>query len=234
VGIFAIGQKPTGAKDPYGLRRAALGVLRILIEGELDLDLQALIHAAAEGYQGTDVDAAGAVEPVFDYMMERLRAYYTDRGIGADVFEAVLACRPVRPVDFDRRVRGVEHFRSLPEAESLAAAHKRIHNILKKVEGALPERVEPGALCRGRRTRLHERLEALRATVLPLFESRPLHRGAAALAALREPVDRFFDTVMVMADDAAVRDNRLALLNSLSGLFLEVADMSRLQPGGEG
>ncbi len=234
VGIFAIGQKPTGAKDPYGLRRAALGVLRILIERELDLDLLALIRAAAEGYQGTDVDAAGAVDPVFDYMMERLRAYYTDRGIGVDVFEAVLACRPVRPLDFDRRVRGVEHFRSLPEAQSLAAAHKRIHNILRKVEGALPERIDPARFSEEAERALFEGLEALRRTALPLFGDGRYTEGLAALAALREPVDRFFDTVMVMAEDAAVRDNRLALLNSLSGLFLEVADMSRLQPGGEG
>ena len=234
VGIFAIGQKPTGAKDPYGLRRAALGVLRIIVERELDLDLRALIHAAAQGYQGIDVDAAAAEEPVFDYMMERLRAYYADRGIGADVFEAVLACRPVRPLDFDRRVRGVEHFRTLPDAESLAAAHKRIHNILRKVEGALPERIDAARFTEEAERTLHERLEELRATVLPLFAEGRYTEGLAALAALREPVDRFFDTVMVMADDAAVRDNRLALLNNLSGLFLEVADMSKLQPGAEG
>ncbi|HSP01411.1 MAG TPA: glycine--tRNA ligase subunit beta, partial [Thioalkalivibrio sp.] len=234
VGIFAIGQKPTGAKDPYGLRRAALGVLRIIIERELDLDLLSLIQVAADAYTDTAVDAAGAVESVFDYMMERLRAYYSDRGIGADVFEAVLACRPVRPLDFDRRVRGVEHFRSLPEAASLAAAHKRIHNILKKVDGGLPEKIDAARFTEEAEAALYERLEALRATALPLFSEGRYAEGLAALAALREPVDRFFDTVMVMAEDAAVRDNRLALLNSLSGLFLEVADMSRLQPGGEG
>jgi len=234
VGIFAIGQKPTGAKDPYGLRRAALGVLRIIIERELDLDLLSLIQAAADAYKDTAVDAKGAVESVFDYMMERLRAYYSDRGIGADVFEAVLACRPVRPLDFDRRVRGVEHFRSLPEAASLAAAHKRIHNILKKVDGVLPEQIDGARFTEAAEAALYERLEALRGTALPLFAEGRYAEGLAALAALREPVDSFFDSVMVMAEDAAVRDNRLALLNSLSGLFLEVADMSRLQPGGEG
>jgi glycyl-tRNA synthetase beta chain len=234
VGIFAIGQKPTGAKDPYGLRRAALGVLRILIERSLDLDLALLIEAAADGYGEADVDASAAVEPVFDYMMERLRAYYADRGIGGDVFEAVLACRPTRPLDFDRRVRGVEHFRDLPEAESLAAAHKRIHNILRKVEGTLPERIDAARFSEDAERALYERLDALRATALPLFGEGRYTEGLAALAALRDPVDHFFDTVMVMAEDAAVRDNRLALLNSLSGLFLEVADMSKLQPGGEG
>jgi glycyl-tRNA synthetase beta chain len=234
VGIFAIGEKPTGAKDPYGLRRAALGVLRILVERELDLDLEALIRAASEGYADSDIKAAQAVGPVFDYMMERLRAYYTDRGIGVDVFEAVLACRPLRPLDFDRRVRGVEHFRSLPEAGSLAAAHKRIHNILKKVEGALPERIDPARMTEDAERLLHERLEDLRAITLPLFSEGRYTEGLAALAALREPVDRFFDTVLVMAEDEAVRNNRLALLNNLSGLFLEVADMSRLQPGAEG
>ncbi len=234
VGIFAIGQKPTGAKDPYGLRRAALGVLRILVERSLDLDLELLIEAAADGYGEADVDASGAVEPVFDYMMERLRAYYADRGIGGDVFEAVLACRPTRPLDFDRRVRGVEHFRALPEAESLAAAHKRIHNILRKVEDTLPERIDAARFSEDAERALYERLEALRATALPLFGEGRYTEGLAALAALRDPVDHFFDTVMVMTDDAAVRDNRLALLNSLSGLFLEVADMSKLQSGGEG
>ncbi|WP_018233060.1 glycine--tRNA ligase subunit beta [Thioalkalivibrio thiocyanodenitrificans] len=234
VGIFAIGEKPTGAKDPYGLRRAALGVLRILVERSLDLDLGGLIEAATDGYGEVDVDASGAAEPVFDYMMERLRAYYADRGIGGDVFEAVLACRPTRPLDFDRRVRGVEHFRSLPEAESLAAAHKRIHNILRKVEGALPERIDATRFSEDAERAVYERLEDLRATALPLFGEGRYTEGLAALAALRDPVDHFFDTVMVMADDAAVRDNRLALLNSLSGLFLEVADMSKLQSGGEG
>jgi glycyl-tRNA synthetase beta chain len=234
VGIFATGQKPTGARDPYGLRRAALGVLRILIERELDLDLLALLHGAAEGYQGKDVDAAAAVEPVFEYMMERLRAYYTDRGIGVDVFEAVLACRPVRPLDFDRRVRGVEHFRGLPEAETLAAAHKRIHNILKKVEGTLPEKIDPARFTEDAERALYERLEALRETALPRFEAGEYTEGLTVLAGLREPVDTFFDQVLVMAEDAAVRDNRVALLNSLSALFLEVADMSRLQPAAEG
>lgn len=233
VGIFAIGQKPTGTKDPYGLRRAALGVLRILIECELDLDLHDLVRRAAHGYRDGEVNGAAAVEPVFEYMMERLRAYYTDRGIGVDVFEAVLACRPLRPVDFDRRVRGVDHFRTLPEAASLAAAHKRIHNILKKAEGDLPTSIDAGRLAEDAERILYERLEALRGTAVPLFAEGRYTEGLAALAALREPVDRFFDTVMVMADDPAVRDNRLALLNSLSGLFLEVADMSRLQPAAE-
>jgi glycyl-tRNA synthetase beta chain len=128
----------------------------------------------------------------------------------------------------------VEHFRSLPEAESLAAAHKRIHNILKKVEGTLPRKIDAGRFTEDAERALHERLEALRETALPRFAAGEYTEGLTALAALREPVDAFFDQVLVMAEDAAVRDNRLALLNSLSALFLEVADMSRLQPASEG
>lgn len=227
VGIFAIGLKPTGAKDPFGLRRAALGVLRILVEAELPLDLEDLLQQAARGY-GDAVPAMEAVPQVLDYVMERLRAYYHDRGIRPEVFDAVLSVRPTRPLDFDRRVRAVETFLGLPEAEPLAAAHKRIHNILRKVEGDLPERVDPKWLQEDAERALHERLEGLWAPVSAHFDAGEYTQGLTALAGLREPVDAFFEQVMVMAEDAALRDNRLALLNRLAGLFLRVADLSRV------
>ncbi|SEK79057.1 glycine--tRNA ligase subunit beta [Ectothiorhodospira marina] len=227
VGIFAIGLKPTGAKDPFGLRRAALGVLRILVEAELPLDLEDLLQQAARGY-GDAVPAMEAVPQVLDYVMERLRAYYHDRGIRPEVFDAVLSVRPTRPLDFDRRVRAVETFLGLPEAEPLAAAHKRIHNILRKVEGDLPEQVDPERLQEDAERALHERLEALWAPVSAHFDVGEYTQGLTELATLREPVDAFFDQVMVMAEDAALRDNRLALLNRLAGLFLRVADLSRV------
>ncbi|MCG5512420.1 glycine--tRNA ligase subunit beta [Ectothiorhodospira shaposhnikovii] len=227
VGIFAIGQKPTGAKDPFGLRRAALGVLRILVELELPLDLETLLQQSAEGYEGR-VPAVPAVPQVLEYVMERLRAYYLDRGIRPEVFEAVLAVRPTRPLDFDHRVRAVEHFLGLPEAEALAAAHKRIHNILRKVEGGLPDRVETRLLAESAEQDLHRHLEGLREAVAAHLDAGEYTDGLTRLAALRGPVDAFFDQVMVMAEDPALRDNRLALLNRLAGLFLRVADLSRL------
>ncbi len=231
VGIFAAGIRPTGLKDPFGLRRAALGVLRILIEARLDLDLWQLLEAAARRLPGT-LHARDLVPEVFDFCLERLRAYYADQGIPSDSFEAVAARRPTRPLDFDRRVRAVEAFRRLPEAQALAAANKRIRNILKKVEarervtGVSPEVfTEPGERA------LWEAIEAAKAAVAPLFAAGHYTQGLERLAALRGAVDRFFDEVLVMADDPTVRRNRIALLASLAELFLQVADVSRLQSG---
>ncbi|MFP4079670.1 MAG: glycine--tRNA ligase subunit beta [Ectothiorhodospira sp.] len=227
TGIFAIGLRPSGTKDPFGLRRAALGVLRILVEAGLPLDLEDLLQRAAAQHDPA-VAAPAAVPQVLEYMLERLRAYYQDRGIRPEVFEAVRAVHPTRPLDFDRRVRAVEHFRTLPQAEALAAAHKRIHNILRKVEGALPGSVDPALLAEPAEQALHARLEALRGEVTAQLDAGDYTGGLTALAALREPVDAFFDQVMVMAEDPALRDNRIALLNQLAALFLRVADLSRL------
>ncbi len=227
IGIFAIGQGPTGAKDPFALRRAALGVLRIVIERALPLDLDALLHAAARGLQGK-VSAADSVLPVFDFMTERLRAYYLDRGIRHDVFDAVVACRPTRPHDFDLRVNAVNAFLELPQAEALAAANKRIQNILRKHEGELPTEVDTTLLTEGPEYLLFDRIEAAALDVGPLFEAGDYTTALAHLAHLREPVDAFFDGVMVMADDPAVRANRLALLGRLGALFMRTADLSLL------
>ena len=228
VGIFAIGQRPTGDKDPFGLRRAALGVLRILIEGGLDLDLERLLSLAARGLPRS-LGAERVVGEVFDYVMERLRAYYLDRAVAVDVIDAVAARRPTRPLDFHRRVLAVEGFLRLPQAEALAAADKRIANILRQAAGPLPEQVDEALLVEPAEQALYRDMVALGQEVAGLFEAGQYQQALARLAELREPIDRFFDQVMVMSDDEGLRRNRLALLNRLNRLFLRVADLSRLQ-----
>ena len=228
LGIFAIGQIPTGDKDPYALRRAALGVLRILIEKKLDLALRPLLEQAAAEFDA-GIKAADAVEPVLGFILDRLHAWYRDKGIKADVLEAVLSLRPDNPLDIDQRIQAVNRFRALPEAESLAAANKRIGNILKKVEGALPETIDTAKLVEAREKALFDALDDLAADVQTLLQDNRYEDALARLAQLRDPVDRFFDEVMVMADDEALRNNRIALLGRLHGLFLQVADISRLQ-----
>ncbi len=227
VGIFAIGQGPTGAKDPFALRRAALGVLRILIECGLDLDLHALLAYAAEGLQAK-VDANKVVDSVFEFMLDRMRAYAQDRGIRHDVFDAVLATRPLRPLDFERRAQAVNAFLALPQAEALAAANKRISNILKKLDGELPDAIDNALLLEPAERELAARVQQLEAELAPLFAAGDYTAALSKLAHLREAVDAFFDKVMVMADDARLRDNRLALLNRMRALFLKVADISLL------
>ncbi len=228
VGIFAIGQRPTGVKDPFGLRRAALGVLRILIETPLDLDLEAMLQLAAEGL-ADKVDASTAVTEVFDYMMDRLKAYYADREITPDVIDAVLACRPTRPADFDLRVKAVTEFRKLPEAESLSAANKRIRNILKKSDEEYPAQPDAKIFEENAEKDLFNKVAELTPVVEPLFAQGDYTQALKLLAALRAAVDGFFDQVMVNCEDPDLRRNRLALLNSLSALFLRAADLSRLQ-----
>ena len=228
LGIFAIGQTPTGDKDPYALRRAALGVLRILIETNLDLDLAELLTAAASGFPAV-VEAEAARDQVLDFILDRLRAYYADRGIRPDVLDAVMALKITRPRDIDRRVHAVTGFRQLPEAESLAAANKRIGNILRKVEGKLPEMVDPKRFTDDAEKALFEAFTALEADVKAAIDAGDYTDALEKLATLRKPVDRFFDEVMVMADDPKLRDNRIALLNHLHRLFLQVADIAKLQ-----
>ncbi|NOX75407.1 MAG: glycine--tRNA ligase subunit beta [Gammaproteobacteria bacterium] len=235
VGIFGIGQPPTGSKDPFALRRSALGLLRIIIERQLPLDLADTLQKAADLlHDKLDKKQQPAVvaSQVFDFMMDRLRAYYQERGVTPEVFEAVLAQRPTQPFDFDRRVRAVNHFLSLPEAESLAAANKRISNILRQADekGIQPlDAVAGEKLLEPAEQALFKQLEALSDTVNPLFEKRDYEQALTRLAGLREAVDGFFDHVMVMVDDTTLRDNRLALLARLRSLFLQVADLSRLQ-----
>lgn len=227
VGIFSIGQKPTGEKDPYALRRASLGVLRTIIERQLDLDLKQLIACSAT-LLADKVDASKVEQVVFDYIIERLRAYYLDRGITADVFEAVSALSPSRPLDFDKRIKAVTAFCALPEAESLAAANKRVGNILKKSDSASTQVVDERLLTEDAEQQLYKALTTLSQIVEPMFDLGDYETALSKLSSLRDPVDAFFDSVMVMADDEAVKNNRIALLSSMHQLFLRAADLSRL------
>ncbi|OQX15446.1 MAG: glycine--tRNA ligase subunit beta [Thiothrix lacustris] len=226
-GIFGIGQKPTGAKDPFALRRAALGVLRILIELQLPLDLADLLDKAADGLT-PQLGSKPDTQEALDYILERLRAYYQEQGIGAELVEAVASLKPTQPLDFDRRVKAVAAFRQLTASESLAAANKRIGNILKKVEGSLPDSVNPTLLQLDAEQALASAVQYQENKVVPLFAAGQYEAALLSLAELREPVDKFFDDVMVMADDVDLKNNRLALLNRLRGLFLRVADLSVL------
>ena len=267
TGCLSLGQAPTGDKDPFALRRAALGTLRIMIEGGLDLDLDELIQAAFECYEGQDRDGqdrdgqrrdgSGGAAPggnrddaaapvvtsspdsvadVRRFMIDRLRAYFADRSIPTDVFNAVLAKEPARPLDFANRVRAVDAFRTLPEAESLAVANKRIRNILRQAAQetiAVPGEVHASLLREDAERSLAEVLAGIEPQARTMLGAGRYTEALAHLAGLRDAVDRFFDTVKVMDDDENLRANRLALLARMGALFMETADISLLQPTGE-
>ena len=227
VGIFGIGMLPTGSKDPYALRRAALGVLRILIEKHLDLDLSAAIAFAIQLF-GDKVKADGLAAQVQDFIFDRLRARYEDEGVDVAVYQAVRALNPGSPLDFDQRVQAVQVFRSLPDAAALAAANKRVSNLLGKFEGELPASVEAHYFDNPSEFALYAAIQQADHAVQPLAAERRYREALERLAGLREPVDAFFDAVLVNAEDASVRANRYALLARLRGLFFGVADISLL------
>jgi glycyl-tRNA synthetase beta chain len=255
AGIFAIGERPTGTKDPFGLRRAALGVQRILIEKRLEVDLKKLVAAALAGVRA-DIErlrpaaapaaAAHAKPPrsaevieaeVYDFLMERLRAYYLERAPAAgsvavttEMFDAVLASRPASPLDFAARLAALAAFLEMPEAGSLTAANKRIANILRKAGAAVPADVDVLYLKESAEVRLYDAMRALRATVDAATAQRQYTAALGRLAQLRPALDAFFDEVMVMDENPQLRANRLGLLAQLQGLFAGVADLSRL-PG---
>ena len=227
TGIFGIGQAPKGSADPFALRRAALGVLRIIVEKNLPLDLEDLVKKSAALF-GDKLTNQNVVADVVDFMLGRFRAWYQDEGIAVDVIQAVLARRPTRPADFDARVRAVSHFRTLDSAEALAAANKRVSNILAKADAAIGE-INLTACVEPAEKALAEAVLALRTEVQPLIAKGDYTAVLDKLANLRAPVDSFFDNVMVNAEDPALRQNRLAILNTLQDLFLQVADISVLQ-----
>ena len=227
TGIFGIGQAPKGSADPFALRRAALGALRIIVEKNLPLDLEDLVKKSAALF-GDKLTNKNVVTDVVDFMLGRFRAWYQDEGIAVDVIQAVLARRPTRPADFDARVRAVSHFRTLDSAEALAAANKRVSNILAKADAAIGE-INLTACVEPPEKALAEAVLALRTEVQPLIAQGDYTAVLDKLANLRAPVDSFFDNVMVNAEDPALRQNRLAILNTLQGLFLQVADISVLQ-----
>ena len=260
AGIFAVGEKPTGTKDPLGLRRAAIGVLRILVETGLDLDLRHFITRAVE-LARVDIERVAAEKPasaptgkppqvfsaekvtadIYDYMMERLRAYYLEGGgirntLGAaamttEMFDAVLASSPLSPLDFHVRLNALRAFLELPESTSLTAANKRIANILKKsAGGSAPTQIDVDSLKEAAEVKLFDSMRALKDAVSTATAQREYANALGRLAQLRPAVDEFFDQVMVMAEDPKLRANRLALLAQLQGLFAGVADLSRL-PG---
>ncbi|WP_172565061.1 glycine--tRNA ligase subunit beta [Vibrio navarrensis] len=227
VGIFGIGQAPKGS-DPFALRRASLGVLRIIVEYGYNLDLVDLV-AKAKSLFGDRLTNENVEQDVIEFMLGRFRAWYQDEGFSVDIIQAVLARRPTKPADFDQRVKAVSHFRELDAAESLAAANKRVGNILAKFEGELPTEIDLALLQEDAEKALAENVEVLTEALEPAFATGNYQQALSQLAALREPVDAFFDNVMVMADDEALKKNRLTLLNNLRNLFLQIADISLLQ-----
>jgi glycyl-tRNA synthetase beta chain len=227
VGIFGIGMLPTGSKDPYALRRAALGILRILIEKKLDLDLIETVKFAVAQF-GAKVKPAGLSEQVLEFIFDRLRARYEDEGVEVAVYLSVRALQPGSALDFDQRVQAVQAFRKLPQAAALAAVNKRVSNLLSKAEGNIAQTVEPKYFDNANEFSLYSAIQQADHAVQPMAAERQYSESLARLATLREPVDAFFEAVMVNAEDANVRANRYALLARLRGLFLGVADISLL------
>jgi len=240
VGIFAIGQAPKGDRDPFALRRAALGVLRIVVEGRQDLDLRAALATALEAYRTAGAEETRAqvastagddvLPAVEDFVLERFKAWYAGAGYGAELFEAVRARRPSRPLDFDARIRALSDFRDRPEAVPLAEANKRIRNILRKT-GAGEAVPDPDLYTESAERELGARVDELASVVRPLIDKRDYQGALARLAGLAEPLGRYFDDVLVMDDDPALRANRVALLERARDLFLGVADLSHLHSG---
>ncbi|HEJ2458085.1 TPA: glycine--tRNA ligase subunit beta [Vibrio cholerae] len=227
VGIFGIGQAPKGS-DPFALRRASLGVLRILVEYGYPLDLVDLI-AKAKSLFGNRLTNANVEQEVIEFMLGRFPTWYQDAGFSIDIIQAVLARNPTKPADFDQRVKAVSHFRALEEAEALAAANKRVGNILAKYDGELGEEIDLALLQEDAEKALAEAVEIMAEALEPAFATGNYQEALSKLAGLRAPVDAFFDNVMVMADDEALKKNRLTLLNKLRNLFLQIADISLLQ-----
>ncbi|HAS3560870.1 TPA: glycine--tRNA ligase subunit beta [Vibrio cholerae] len=227
VGIFGIGQAPKGS-DPFALRRASLGVLRILVEYGYQLDLVDLI-AKAKSLFGNRLTNANVEQEVIEFMLGRFPTWYQDAGFSIDIIQAVMARNPTKPADFDQRVKAVSHFRALEEAEALAAANKRVGNILAKYDGELGEEIDLALLQEDAEKALAEAVEIMAEALEPAFATGNYQEALSKLAGLRAPVDAFFDNVMVMADDEALKKNRLTLLNKLRNLFLQIADISLLQ-----
>ena len=233
AGVFSLGKKPSGNRDPFGLRRAALGIVRILIERSIDVDLKGLIACAVDAQPDGQIGADALADELYGFITDRLRRYFLDRdsGLATETFDAVMVRRPSSLVDFDRRLAAVQTFARLDQAESLAAANKRIANILRQAGDPEGLAVAKKLLEVDAEKALYSALSRARDKVAPLLIERRYARVLNELADLRDPVDRFFDDVMVMADDEAVRNNRLALLGELRALFLDVADISRLSIG---
>ena len=228
VGIFGINQAPKGDKDPFALRRAAIGLIRIIIEKQLPLDIADLVKQSIANY-GDKLVNDNTLTDVIDFVMGRFRAFYQEQGIAVDVIQAVLAKAPTAPLDFEQRIKAVSYFQSLTEAEALAAANKRVGNILAKFDGDLFDQFKQDLVEETAERELAESFSAIQAKVAPLMAAKDYQAALTELAQLKQPIDNFFDNVMVMADDLQVKTNRLTLLNKVRNTFFDIADISLLQ-----
>ena len=229
VGIFGIDQAPTGSKDPFSLRRSAIGVLRILIEKKLPINLKELIEQAVENYQGKLADDQKTLTQVMAFINSRYRAMYTEQGISVDSIQAVLAINPNQPLDFDQRLQAVNEFHNLPQAATLAEINKRVANILAKSEGEVGQSVDESVLAEEAEKTLYQALTVAKTEVAPLQAEAQYNQILQSLATLEAPLTGFFDNVMVNSEDEALKANRLALLKQVRELFLTVADVGELQ-----
>ena len=228
VGLFAVGQPPTGSKDPFALRRSAIGVLRIMVENKLDLDLLACIKMSLKGFNSLEIQADTS-EKVFEFMIERFRSWYSDEGIPSNVFQSVIEIKPRKPYDFAKRIQAVSSFVELDESAALAAANKRVSNLLDKVDDAfLSTVVSENLLVDDAEKVLFQQLRDKELSTAPLLEAGDYTSGLAELAQLKEAVDGFFENVLVICDDMPLQNNRIALLQRLRDIFLKVADISFL------
>jgi glycyl-tRNA synthetase beta chain len=232
MGIFSIGQQPSGSRDPFALRRASLGVLRIMLERKLDLNLcDVLAYCNAQLNIGKNAKVSGKEleKQVLTYVLERFKSWYKDKGLPAEIFLSVAALALDNPLDIDARVSAVHKFTLLPEAASLAAANKRVSNILSK---QLSDQTIPALtadlLKEEAEKQLATNLDKLEKLIAPMLANRDYYAVLESLADLKQPVDQFFEDVMVMTDDIELRHNRLALLDKLQKLFMNVADISLL------
>jgi len=228
TGLFGIGQPPTGSKDPFALRRAALGILRIIMEKQLPLDLALCINASVQNYPAFASNPSLS-DSILDFIFERLKAWYADLKISSEVFYAVAAVRPTAPAEFDARIKAVNHFIALPQAQALAAANKRVANILAKSDYDLNLDFNPALALEAAETRLFQQLELVSSKVAPMILRGDFTSALSEMAALQTDVDSFFETVMVNVDDSALRQNRLSLLHQLRNRFLMIADISFIQ-----
>ena len=227
VGIFGISQAPTGSKDPFSLRRASIGILRILIENKLPLNLASLVREALANF-GDKLTNANTFDDVMEFVGSRYRAMYTEQGVNVDTIQAVQAINPQSPLDFDERIRAVQAFRALPQAQVLAENNKRVANILAKADN-VGESVQENLLTETAEKALYQAILSAKETVKPLQDKADYQGVLTALTALASPLSDFFDNVMVNADDENLKNNRLALLGQVRTLFLSVADIGVLQ-----
>ena len=228
VGIFGISQAPTGSKDPFSLRRASIGVLRILIENKLPLNLARLVGEAIKNYGNKINNMSETFNAVMEFVGSRYRAMYTEQGVAVDTIQAVQAINPHMPLDFDERIRAVQAFRALPQAQVLAENNKRVANILAKADN-VGESVQENLLTETAEKALYQAILSAKETVKPLQDKADYQGVLTALTALASPLTEFFDNVMVNADDENLKNNRLALLGQVRTLFLSVADIGVLQ-----